>query len=223
MARDLDIIPSTCLHILRTLTTEGLVCFDPESKRYRLGEGILALAKPALRASISEQAQPYLDAIADKYQVTALAVTLSEPEQYVVVAKSQPARSFNLNVDLGNRFPALISATGQCTAAYSSMPARAMKARLERVRWPRVPAYSEWRNQIAIVRERGYAVDDGRHISGVYVVAAPILSRKREFRHAIVAVCIKAGWTKAKLQKLTESVRSSALEVAERLASTTTF
>ena len=34
IARSLNIIPSTCLHILRTLVIEELVAFDPNTKLY---------------------------------------------------------------------------------------------------------------------------------------------------------------------------------------------
>ena len=37
IARALALIPSTCLHILRVLVAEGLVAFDPGTKRYRVG------------------------------------------------------------------------------------------------------------------------------------------------------------------------------------------
>lgn len=217
IARELDIIPSTCLHILRTLTAEGLVAVDLSTKRYRLGLEILTLAKVALRGSISDQAQPYLDEIVRKYLVTAFAVSISEPEHYIVTAKSNSPHSIRLQVDLGSRFPALVSATGRCVAAYSNLPPRALRAQFERLRWHRPPAYEDWLSQVAQVRERGYAVDNGNYINGIYIVAAPILGVEGEFRHAIVAVCIKEGWGEDELRELAETVRASAAQIAEGL------
>ncbi len=217
IARELDIIPSTCLHILRALTAEGLVAVDPATKRYRLGLEILTLAKAALRSSISDQAQPYLDEIVRKFMVTAFAVSISEPEHYIVTAKSNSPNAIRLQVDLGSRFPALVSATGRCVAAYSSLPPRALKAQFDRLRWHRAPSFEEWQAQVAAVRTQGYAVDDGNYINGIYIVAAPILGPEEEFRHAIVALCIKAGWEEAQLRELAEMVRASAAEVAEGL------
>jgi DNA-binding IclR family transcriptional regulator len=217
IARELDIIPSTCLHILRALTAEGLVAVDLSTKRYRLGLEILTLAKVALRGSISDQAQPYLDEIVRKYLVTAFAVSISEPEHYIVTAKSNSPHSIRLQVDLGSRFPALVSATGRCVAAYSNLPPRVMKGQFERLRWHRAPAYEEWLQQIAKVREQGYAVDDGNYINGIYIVAAPILGVEGEFRHAIVAVCIRQGWEPEELRALAETVRASAAQIAEGL------
>jgi DNA-binding IclR family transcriptional regulator len=217
IARELDIIPSTCLHILRALTAEGLVAVDLSTKRYRLGLEILTLAKVALRGSISDQAQPYLDEIVRKYMVTAFAVSLSEPEHYIVTAKSNSPHSIRLQVDLGSRFPALVSATGRCVAAYANMPPRAMKAQFDRLRWHRAPAYEDWLQQVAAVRAQGYAVDDGNYINGIYIVAAPILDAEGAFRHAIVALCIKEGWAAADLLALADNVRASAAQIAEGL------
>ena len=217
IARELDIIPSTCLHILRALAAEGLVAVDLTTKRYRLGLEILSLAKVALRGSISDQAQPYLDEIVRKYLVTAFAVSISEPEHYIVTAKSNSPHAIRLQVDLGSRFPALVSATGRCVAAYSSAPPRVLKAQFERLRWHRAPSFEVWLEQVARVRETGFAIDDGNYISGIYIVAAPILGPEGEFRHAIVAVCIKEGWSEAGLKELNETVRASAAQVAEGL------
>jgi DNA-binding IclR family transcriptional regulator len=217
IARELDIIPSTCLHILRALTAEGLVAVDLSTKRYRLGLEILSLAKVALRGSISDQAQPYLDEIVRKYLVTAFAVSLSEPEHYIVTAKSNSPHAIRLQVDLGSRFPALVSATGRCVAAYSQLPARSLRTQFERLRWHRPPSFEEWQAQVADVRTRGYAVDDGNYINGVYILAAPILGPAGEFRHAIVVLCIKEGWSASELAALAETARAAAAQVAEGL------
>ena len=44
LARGVGLIPSTCLHITRVLVNEGLVAVAPQTKKYNLGSGILALA-----------------------------------------------------------------------------------------------------------------------------------------------------------------------------------
>jgi len=217
IARELDIIPSTCLHILRALTAEGLVAVDLTTKRYRLGLEILNLAKVALRGSISDQAQPYLDEIVRQYMVTAFAVSLSPPEHYIVTAKSNSPHAIRLQVDLGSRFPALVSATGRCVAAYSNIPPRSLRAQFERLRWHRAPSFEDWQAQVANVRAQGYAVDDGNYINGIYIVASPILGPEGEFRHALVVLCIRQGWSETDLQGLAETVRRSAAQVAEGL------
>ena len=217
IARALGLIPSTCLHILRALSQEGLLAADPATKRYRLGNGILTLAKAVLKDGIADQAQPYLNSLVAKYPVTALAVSMSEPDHYVIVAKSNSSRSFRLQVDLGSRFPALISATGRCVGAYTTMPSDVMRARFETLRWHRAPSYKQWIAEVVAVLDRGYAVDDGNYINGVYIVSSPILDEHDNLLHAIVAICIRAGWSDAKLERLCGAVRAAAQEITERL------
>src|ERR1700752_3912421 len=49
IARELGLVPSTCLYVLRALVAEELVSFDPDTKRYALEAGVLTLARNWLR------------------------------------------------------------------------------------------------------------------------------------------------------------------------------
>ena len=217
IARELDIIPSTCLHILRALSAEGLVSLDAETKRYRLGLEILNLARPALRDSVADQAQPYLNELANKFSVTAMAVSLSGPEHYIVIAKADSPNAIRLHVDLGSRFPALISATGRCVAAYSNIARKLLKAKFERLRWYDPPSYDEWEKQVNDVVTDGFAIDDCQYLNGVYIIAAPILNKERQFKHAVVTICIKDGWSEEMLKKLAEDARLASAQIAKSL------
>src|ERR1700691_5239286 len=78
VARELDLIPSTCLHILRVLVTEELVAFDPESKHYSLDEGIVAIARSVLRRnSFASVVQQGLDQLSQRYGVAAVGVKVT--------------------------------------------------------------------------------------------------------------------------------------------------
>jgi DNA-binding IclR family transcriptional regulator len=218
IARELDIIPSTCLHILRTLTSEGLVDVDPLTKRYKLGLQILTLAKAVLRETISEQAQPYLDGITQKYGVTAMAVSASGTDYYVVTALSHAPQSIRLHVDLGSRFPALNSATGRCFAAYSNKSRKQLKAEFAKLRWYDAPSFEKWESEVARVRETGYAVDDGNYLNGVGIVAAPILGKDGRFEHALVAVCIRDWLHQIGPEVLAQDIKERAASLEEHIS-----
>ena len=49
IARELGLVPSTCLHVLRALVAEEFVSCDPSTKRYALEAGVLTLARHWLR------------------------------------------------------------------------------------------------------------------------------------------------------------------------------
>ena len=46
IARELGMVPSTCLHVLRALVAEHLVGFDPDTKRYSLDAGVWQYVEP---------------------------------------------------------------------------------------------------------------------------------------------------------------------------------
>src|SRR3546814_20440151 len=87
VARDLGLVPSTCLHILRVLAAEELVAFDPRTKRYTLAAGVLALARSVLaRHGFARAAQPDLARLARRFGVTALGAEVFGLAHMVVVA-----------------------------------------------------------------------------------------------------------------------------------------
>src|SRR5262245_1929467 len=75
IARELGLVPSTCLHVLRALVAEEFVSFDSDTKRYSLEAGVLTLARHWLRRNrFNDMAQPVLDRIAQTFDVTMLGV-----------------------------------------------------------------------------------------------------------------------------------------------------
>src|SRR5271163_554556 len=62
IARELGMVPSTCLYVLRALVAEEFVSFDPDTKRYSLEAGVLTLARQWLRRNrFNDLAQPVLN------------------------------------------------------------------------------------------------------------------------------------------------------------------
>jgi DNA-binding IclR family transcriptional regulator len=191
IARALDIIPSTCLHILRALVAEELVAFDPATKRYSLDAGILSLARNLLRQErLGRSVQPVLDQIAERHGVTALGVRSIGLAHMIVVAVSRSPSSIHLHTDVGGRFPALISATGRCLAAFGGHGAEAIRNRFHELRWDNPPSLAAWLDEVEETARQGYAVDAGRYIRGVTIVAAPVLDEQRRMTHSIVALAV---------------------------------
>src|SRR5512139_3284806 len=78
IARELGLVPSTCLYVLRALAQEELVAFDPDTKRYSLDAGVLTLARGWLkRDRFADLVQPMLDRLAREHGVTTLGVRIS--------------------------------------------------------------------------------------------------------------------------------------------------
>ena len=218
IARALGLVPSTCLHILRALVAEELVSFDPGTKRYGLASGVVALARGMLRHdAFSNLAQPVLDALATRHGATAIGVEATSLDHIVVVAISRPGRALGLQVDIGSRYPALISATGRCIAAFGGHPWPAIERRFTSLRWQNPPTLPQWRADVAATSQVGYAVDEGRYIAGVTVIAAPVMPRGR-VSHALVMVGVSEQLRRIGLAALGEELRAEAATLSRRLA-----
>ena len=191
IARELGMVPSTCLHVLRALVAEEFVSFDPDTKRYALEAGVLTLARHWLRRNrFNDLAQPMLDRLSNTYDVTMLGVHIVGLDHIIVVAASQTGQNFQLSAQIGSRFPALISATGRCIAAFGEHSEPELRARFKTLRWDDAPTFDQWKSQVGETRGQGFAVDAGNYIAGVTVIAAPVWRTRAKLSHALVGIGI---------------------------------
>ncbi len=218
IARALGLVPSTCLYVLRGLTEEELVAFDPDTKRYTLDAGVLTLARGWLRRNrFADVIQPALDRLSRDYNVTMLAVQVVGLQHMVVVATSQGSANFQLSAHVGSRFPALISATGRCIAAFGGYPSGELERRFHKLRWDNPPTYADWCEQVAETKRQGYALDRGHYIAGVTVIAAPVTNGRGSLSHALVAVGLASAVERAGVQTIGEHLSAAARTASERL------
>ena len=219
IARELGLVPSTCLHVLRALVAEEFVSFDPDTKRYSLEAGVLTLARHWLRRNrFNDLAQPALDRIGQTFEVTMLGVQIVGLELIIVVAVSQSGHTLQLSTQIGSRFPALISATGRCIAAFGDHPATELEARFKTLRWDDPPTLEEWKAQVIRTRAQGFAVDPGNYISGVTVVAVPVFRARAKLSHALVAIGIGSALKRSGLPALQDAMLTAAQTLSNQLS-----
>lgn len=218
IARELGLVPSTCLHVLRALVTEEFVSFDTVTKRYALEAGVLTLARQWLRRNgFTDLAQPVLDRIGQDFEVTMLGVHIVGLDHIIVVAVSQSGQNIQLSTQIGSRFPALISATGRCIAAFGNHSDAEIETRFKTLRWEEPPTFEEWKAQVSETRAQGAAVDAGNYISGVTVVATPVWKSRAKLSHALVAIGIGSAVRRAGLPALQDAMRSAAETLSNQL------
>jgi DNA-binding IclR family transcriptional regulator len=218
IARELGLVPSTCLHVLRALVAEEFVSFDTDTKRYALEAGVLTLARHWLRRNrFNDLAQPALDRIAQAFDVTVLGVHIVGLDHIIVVTVSQSGQNFQLSTQVGSRFPALISATGRCIAAFGDHTEAELEARFRTLRWDEPPGFEEWKSQVRQTRLQGYAVDAGNYISGVTVIAAPVWRTRGKLSHALVAIGIGSALKRTGLPALQNALLQAAQTLSNQL------
>ena len=218
IARELGLVPSTCLHVLRALVAEDFVSFDPDTKLYALEAGVLTLARQWLRRNpFSELAQPLLDDVARAFNVTGLGVQIVGLDHMIVAAVSRATADFQFSAEVGSRFPALISATGRCIAAFGDHSEDELETRFRALRWDEPPSFDTWKAQVRQTRARGFAIDEGNYISGVTVIAAPVWGTRRKLSHALVALGIGGALKRNGLAKLQNTLLADAQTLSKQL------
>ncbi len=187
IADTLELVPSTCLHILRVLVSEDLVRVDPATKRYTLASGMISLARSVLAGGgFSQLAQPALDRLAQAYGVTAMGVEVTRRMGVVVLAISKSNQPFRLYTDVGSQFDHLVSATGRLIAAHSGETWTQLRARFKAIPWDKPPTFDAWKKEVELARVKGWSVDRDHFVSGLTVVAVPIMDDKRQLTHTLV-------------------------------------
>lgn len=216
IARAVGVFPSTCLNILRALVREELVAFNATTKRYAVDAGVLALARPLLQpGSLGHTLQPQLDRVARQFSVTATLVEVIGLEHFVVIAVSR-AEGLRLQIDIGRRVPALISATGRCVAAFAHHAEGDLRHAFARLRWDNPPGYRRWQREVRDTRARGYGVDRDNYISGMTSVAVPLDSDDGAVRYCLTAVGMTGQMRRAGLESIARALISVAAGLARR-------
>jgi DNA-binding IclR family transcriptional regulator len=217
IAQSLGMVTSTGLHILRVLVSEELVRVDA-TKRYSLGVGMLSLARSVIAGnSFLAAVQPVLDRLSRQWNVTAIGVEVVGLDHMVVLALSHSEIPFRLHVDVGSRFPALISATGRLVAAYSAEPWREIEKRFRSLRWQDPPTLKVWRKELQRVRKKGYSIDRSNYISGVLVLAVPVFDARQEITHTLVAAGVADQLESGRCVQIANDMQAEAAKLSALL------
>lgn len=189
IADALELVPSTCLHILRVLVEEELVKVEPGTKRYSLGSGMLSLARSVLEGGdFTQLVQPVLDRLASERGVTAMGVEITPRQSSLVLALSHSKQPFRVHTDVGSEFTTLVSATGRLIAAHSGESWAMLQKKFKAISWDRPTTFETWKKEVELSRRRGWSVDRDNFIAGITVVAVPIFGASGRLTHTLVAV-----------------------------------
>jgi DNA-binding IclR family transcriptional regulator len=218
IADALDIVPSTALHILRVLVAEGLLQVDPPTKRYRLGVDMLTLARAVLESNdFPNLVRPRLDELSRRFEVTAVATEAPNLDHMVVVAIASAPGPVRVHVDIGSRFPALITAVGRCVAAFTDAPWPQIEAGFKKLRWENAPPYETWRKEVEATRRQGFNIDKKSYIPGLTLIAAPVLNARGVVSYVIACVGLTSQLNRETELKLAQDLRDTAGELSAQL------
>jgi DNA-binding IclR family transcriptional regulator len=180
IAQSLGLPENSVFRITMTLLDLGYLLRDPQTKRFTLSRKLLALGYAAVSEhSLVEVALQSMRALRDATKETVLINTMLGDEGLVL--EQVPAlHAFRFVVDPGMRFA--LHATGPGKAMLAFLPEWERTSMLDRLELTRFTANTitekdALADELARIRDYGYAIDRGEHVEGVHCVAAPIFNQ----------------------------------------------
>ncbi len=170
--------PRSSLHgLLRTLADRGWIEFDGATHAYRLGIRTWEAGNVYMRAvTIAEQARPYMEHVRDAMNET-VQLALLDGRYNIYIAKVDGTQHLTLDSAVGRRLEAHATALGKALLAglaADELDRRLGTQPLERFTPSTVSDQEALRTELALIRKRGYALDNEEYTRGLRCTAMPI-------------------------------------------------
>lgn len=217
IARDAGVSVSTCFNILRTLTSERLVDFDPGAKTYAIGMGVLELSLPLLGANQANLIRPELARLSAEHKCLMCLWQITDGERIVLVDRVSTAKTVRVDMSDGSRLPTFVGAIGRCYAALRDLPRDELKARFDVLQWQSPPSFEEYVKDVEQARRDGYAFDLGQLFRGLEIAAAVVTDPSGKPRLGISGISIAGQLTRPEIEQLGAALRDSADFISESL------
>jgi DNA-binding IclR family transcriptional regulator len=204
VARALGMHKSTCFNILRTMVAENVLDFNPDTKTYGIGLGLVKLLGSTLADSRRISAvKPLLHDVAQRFQVTATLWRQVPPDRIVLVAvEHSTSNDFRIHMGEGQRLPLLMGATGRLVAAFCDMSKSEIEAGFNKLRWGRPLSFDSYWRGVRLARKNGWAVDDGDMSQGVLIIDAPVFNRDGVLSYTISTVSFRGQQDEAAIARI---------------------
>jgi IclR family transcriptional regulator, KDG regulon repressor len=191
LARRLALGKSTVHRLASTLVEAEFLEKNPETGAYRLGLALFELGMLVRRKmSIVNEARPYLRALMEATGES-VHLTVLDHASVLYVNNIASPQAIRMQSNLGARVPAHCCSEGKALLAYA--PAETVDDVIAAGLGARTPKTivkpQRLRDELAVVRGRGYALDDEELEIGLRAAAAPI----RDHRGQVVAAVSIAG------------------------------
>lgn len=222
IGRGLGVSKSTAYALLQTLMSRGFVTDDGTDggRRYRLGMGLARLGDRAVsEMTIHDAAMPVLRALTDATGYTSRLAILDEGYAVVIGRVDSPG-VVRFSAHLGRRELAHSSGVGK--ALLSSLAPDEVRAIVAATGLPRRTSHTitdieTLLEDLAIVRQRGYSLDDEEDADGVFCVGTPVYDFRGACAGAISITGLKLGMPAWRLRELGQLVREHGERISRLL------
>jgi len=219
IAQQLSIPKNAAFRITAALSERGYLLRSDEGKSFTLSPRLMTLGyKAANHRGLIERAMPHMRELRDATQETVL-ISARVGAEGIVLDQVPGLHPFRFVVDPGMTLALHTSAPGKALLAW--LPAAEQEDLVERLVLTRftdrtITTQEGLRQELAAVRERGYALDRGEQIEGVHCAAAPL----RDARGYPVAAINVTGPASRLTEAMLDPAGVKVRECAQRISAT---
>lgn len=208
---------ATLYRLVQTLTSQGMLDFDPERQTYAPGVRLVRLAHAAWQqSSLAPIAKPILDDLSKELEQTIHLAQLDNG-QVLYVDKRDATRPIEMFSQAGKVGPGYCTGVGKAMLAHLE-PSLQEKALAKQSFYPYTDNtytdISSLMDELAEIRKTGVAFDNEEHETHIICVAVPILSISGR---VLGGVSITNSTTRTTIDEL-KSFAPKMKETAEKIA-----
>jgi DNA-binding IclR family transcriptional regulator len=217
LSESLNMPKSTLFRYLVTLEDRGYVRKNPRNGEYALGLKILELSTWALgHMTVHEVALPYLRALLDQFQET-VNLGVLEHNEVVYVEILESPQFFKMAAHVGGRDSVHSTSIGK--AILASLREEEVRQIAHTTGLPKhtqktITSLPQLKEELASIRQHGYAIDSGENEEGACCVGAPIFDHRGD---VIAAISISGPDQRFSAGKI-EEVGAALVEVTRQVS-----
>ena len=212
--------PPTAHRFLNNLCSLGYVIREDDG-RYKLSYKLFEISSKALnQSSVISIAKPYLDDMSERLGESVHLVVKNGNDVVYVYKITRAIGSIQMASKIGMRLPMYRCAVGK--ALLAEMDDKKIEevfraTEVVAVTQNTITEFDKLMEQIQIVRDLDYAVDNEENENGVICVASALTSRSGEAKYAFSISTLTSRVTKKRMQELVSAVLETKHLIEERI------
>jgi DNA-binding IclR family transcriptional regulator len=219
IARLTGLPKSTAHRLLESLKAVGYVEQERNRDHYRLGLKLFELGSTVLaNMDLHREARPFVDALT-RLSGETVHLRVFDGTRMLFIERAGRPRVANNTLTMMEASPCYSSGVGKAVLAFQS-PAvieKVIRLGLQPLTRNTIIDPAALREHLALVRKRGYAVDDCEHLPDVRCVAAPIRNASGRVFASISVTGPARNFPDARIESLAGLVVNHALAISARL------
>jgi IclR family KDG regulon transcriptional repressor len=220
IAMEMQLSKSTVYGLVNTLTAKGLLEQNPKTKGYRLGIKLFELGSLVRRRmDLLSDSKPYCTELSRKYNAT-VHLAIYNGDDVIYINKVDSPDAIIIYSQIGKKAPIHCTGVGKAIFAYlpkTSLENYLKKHTLQKFTDNTITNPEQLMKEFALIRNKGYAVDNEEIEFGLRCVAAPIFSHKNTPVGAISISAPTARLPEEDIETIACDVQFYAMQISQRL------